>query len=206
VIHLGHNRSAKGEVFVAIQEDVQAIAISSYMGGLIEYFKYIVYLLKKYDDGYIKFFGVCGGTVLLIEAKELHQYGVDLIFSPEDGRKMELQGMINRMLEMADFATPFQFKKDLQGVTEGTSLSIARAITFMEQMDEDSVQKQNFREKLHELTHKNTPVRGITGTGGDGKSSLTDELIRRFLNETKDKKVAILSVDPTKRKTGGALL
>src|SRR5699024_3304839 len=131
-------------------------------------------------------FGGGGGTVLPKEAKELHQYGVDWIFSPEDGRKMGLQGMINRMLEMADFATPFQFEKDLQGVTEGTSLSIARAITFMEQMDEDSVQKQKFREKLHELTHKNTPVLGITGTGGAGKSSLTDELIRRFLNETKD--------------------
>lgn len=206
VIHLGHNRSAKEVVFAAIQEDVQAIAISSYQGGHIEYFKYIVDLLKEYGAGHIKVFGGGGGTVLPKEAKELHQYGVDWIFSPEDGRKMGLQGMINRMLEMADFATPFQFEKDLQGVTEGTSLSIARAITFMEQMDEDSVQKQKFREKLHELTHKNTPVLGITGTGGAGKSSLTDELIRRFLNETKDKKVAILSVDPTKRKTGGALL
>src|SRR5699024_2391222 len=169
-------------------------------------FKYIVDLLKEYGAGHIKGFGGGGGTALRNEAKELHQYGVDWILSPEDGRKVGLQGLINRMLERADLGTPCQSEGVMQGEAEGSSLSIARAITFMEQMDEDSVQKQKFREKLHELTHKNTPVLGITGTGGAGKSSLTDELIRRFLNETKDKKVAILSVDPTKRKTGGALL
>src|SRR5699024_12218433 len=121
--------------------------VSSYQGGHIEYFKYIVDLLKEYGASHIRVFGGGGGTVLPKEAKELHQYGVDWIFSPEDGRKMGLQGMINRMLEMAGFATTFQFEKDLQGVTEGTSLSIPRDMRYMKQVDEHSIQKQKFKKK-----------------------------------------------------------
>ncbi len=206
VIHLGHNRSAKEVVFAAIQEDAQAIAISSYQGGHIEYFKYIVDLLKKHGAGHIKVFGGGGGTILPKEAKELQQYGVDWIFSPEDGRTMGLQGMINRMLEMADFSTPFSLEEDVQGLLKGQRLSIARAITYIERHGEDDETKQQLLKQLQDKKNKQIPVLGITGTGGAGKSSLTDELIRRFLNETTDKKLAIISVDPTKRKTGGALL
>lgn len=206
VIHLGHNRSAKEVVFAAIQEDAQAIAISSYQGGHIEYFKYIVDLLKEHGASHIKVFGGGGGTILPKEAKELQQYGVDWIFSPEDGRTMGLQGMINRMLEMADFSTPFSVEEDVQRLLEGQRLSIARAITYIERHGEDDTTKQQLLKELQGKKNNQIPVLGITGTGGAGKSSLTDELIRRFLNETTDKKVAIISVDPTKRKTGGALL
>src|SRR5690625_2749773 len=206
VIHLGHNRSAKEVVFAAIQEDAQAIAISSYQGGHVEYFKYIVDLLKEYGASHIKIFGGGGGTILPKEAKELHAYGVDWIFSPEDGRKMGLQGMINRMLEMADFVSPFQLEEEVAGVINGESLAIARAITHIEEQEEDDAGKKQLLKVLREKGTNAIPVLGITGTGGAGKSSLTDELIRRFLNETADKKIAILSVEPTKRRTGGALL
>lgn len=205
VIHLGHNRSAKEVVFAAIQEDAQAIAVSSYQGGHVEYFKYMVDLLKEHDATHIKIFGGGGGTVLPKEAKELHAYGVDWIFSPEDGRKMGLQGMINRMLEIADFLTPFQLQEDVEGVKAGNSLAIAKTITYIEQQYDEDDKKQQLLSAL-QIQKERSPVLGITGTGGAGKSSLTDELIRRFLNETEDKKIAILSVDPTKRKTGGALL
>src|SRR5690625_215898 len=207
VIHLGHNRSAKEVVFAAIQEDAQAIAVSSYQGGHIEFFKYMVDLLEEYNASHIKIFGGGGGTVLPKEAKELHEYGVDWVFSPEDGRKMGLQGMINRMLDIADFMPPFRLKEDVAGVVAGTSLSIARTITYIEQQnDEGDKKRQVLAELQAKGQKKRVPVLGITGTGGAGKSSLTDELIRRFLNETENKKIAILSVDPTKRKTGGALL
>ena len=205
VIHLGHNRSAKEVVFAAIQEDAQAIAVSSYQGGHVEYFKYMVDLLKEHDATHIKIFGGGGGTVLPKEAKELHAYGVDWIFSPEDGRKMGLQGMINRMLEIADFTPPFQLQADVEGVKTGNSLAIAKTITYIEQQSDEDDKKQQLLAAL-QIKEERSPVLGITGTGGAGKSSLTDELIRRFLNETEDKKIAILSVDPTKRKTGGALL
>lgn len=206
VIHLGHNRSAKEVVFAAIQEDAQAIAISSYQGGHMEYFKYIVDLLKEHHASHIKIFGGGGGTILPKEAKALHEYGVDWIFSPEDGRKMGLQGMINRMLEIADLHLPFHLEEEMQGVVMGNSLAIARAITYIEQEDNEDETKRQLLKELQTKSNAQTPVLGITGTGGAGKSSLTDELIRRFLNETVDKRIAILSVDPTKRKTGGALL
>lgn len=205
VIHLGHNRSAKEVVFAAIQEDAQAIALSSYQGGHVEYFKYMIDLLHEYNASHIKVFGGGGGTILPKEAKELHDYGVSWIFSPEDGRKLGLQGMINRMLEMSDFVPPFDTEREINGVLAGDNLAIARAITYIERQDAEDEKRQQLLQALKERKNE-TPVLGITGTGGAGKSSLTDELIRRFLNEVPDKKIAILSVDPTKRKTGGALL
>ena len=206
VIHLGHNRSAKEVVFAAIQEDAHAIAVSSYQGGHIEYFKYIIDLLKENNASHIKVFGGGGGTIIPREVKELHDYGVDWIFTPEDGRKMGLQGMINRMLEISDFKQPIHLEEDMNRLFESNNQAIARMITFVERESEDTNEKEKVLEKVRKNANRNTPVLGITGTGGAGKSSLTDELIRRFLNETKDKKVAIISIDPTKRKTGGALL
>src|SRR5690625_3652140 len=206
VIHLGHNRSVEEIVQVAIQEDVQGIAVSSYQGGHVEYFKYIVDLLKENNASHIKVFGGGGGTIIPREVKELHDYGVDWIFTPEDGRKMGLQGMINRMLEISDFKQPIHLEEDMNRLFESNNQAIARMITFVERESEDTNEKEKVLEKVRKNANRNTPVLGITGTGGAGKSSLTDELIRRFLNETKDKKVAIISIDPTKRKTGGALL
>lgn len=206
VIHLGHNRSAKELVYAAIEEDVQAIAVSSYQGGHLEYFKYMIDLLKDHDASHIKVFGGGGGTIIPREVKELHQYGVDKIFTPEDGRAMGLQGMINYMIELSDFPPVINIEKDEPQLYEGNKRAIARIITYLERDDIDGTLKQQLLEKVRTKQNKNIPVLGITGTGGAGKSSLTDELIRRFLYEINDRKVAIISIDPTKRKTGGALL
>ncbi len=207
VIHLGHNRSVEEVVNAAIQEDVQGIAISSYQGGHVEYFKYMVDLLKERGAGHIRVYGGGGGVIIPREIKELHQYGVARIFSPEDGRQHGLQGMINQMLEECDFLTPIDLEQDYEQLRQGDIKAVARFITYVENA-------QFYREKtaatileqVVEEGKKNIPVMGITGTGGAGKSSLTDELIRRFLNEVEDKRIAILSIDPTIRKTGGALL
>ncbi|MFD1416407.1 fused isobutyryl-CoA mutase/GTPase IcmF [Oceanobacillus jeddahense] len=204
VIHLGHNRSVEEVVYAAIQEDAQGIAISSYQGGHVEYFKYMIDLLKELDAAHIQVLGGGGGTILPREIKELHDYGVAWLFSPEDGRKYGLQGMIDRMLEKCDFLPPVDIEKDLARLREGNRLAIGKFITLMENGDKDT--KKQVLEKLSEQQKQKTPVLGITGTGGAGKSSLTDELIRRFLNEIPERKVAILSIDPSKRKTGGALL
>ncbi|MGJ9458222.1 fused isobutyryl-CoA mutase/GTPase IcmF [Oceanobacillus sp. CF4.6] len=206
VIHLGHNRSVEEVVHAAIQEDVQAIAMSSYQGGHVEYFKYMVDLLKELGAEHIKVYGGGGGTIIPREIKELHDYGVDWIFSPEDGRKYGLQGMINRMLEQSDFIPPIDMKKDLEKLQQSDRKAIAKFITYVESDQSDPDEKQRVLESLKEKGNKDIPVLGITGTGGAGKSSLTDELIRRFMNEVNGKKVAIISIDPTKRKTGGALL
>ncbi|MEK3935826.1 fused isobutyryl-CoA mutase/GTPase IcmF [Sporosarcina sp. FSL W7-1349] len=207
VIHLGHNRSVEEVVNAAIQEDVQGIAISSYQGGHVEYFKYMYDLLQERGAPHIRIYGGGGGVIIPKEIKELHDYGVAWIFSPEDGRKMGLQGMINRMLEECDFLTEADNEMaNLEKVNTDHPEILANLITYAEEKhgknDQQAVQ---LIEKARTLT-KNTPVLGITGTGGAGKSSLTDELIRRFLQELPDKKVAILSIDPTKQKTGGALL
>ncbi|BAQ09876.1 methylmalonyl-CoA mutase [Bacillus sp. OxB-1] len=207
VIHLGHNRSVEEVVNAAIQEDVQGIAISSYQGGHVEYFKYMYDLLQERGAPHIRIYGGGGGVIIPKEIKELHDYGVAWIFSPEDGRKMGLQGMINRMLEECDFLTEADNElANLEKVNTDHPEILANLITYAEEKhgknDQQAVQ---LIEKARTLT-KNTPVLGITGTGGAGKSSLTDELIRRFLQELPDKKVAILSIDPTKQKTGGALL
>ena len=187
VIHLGHNRSVKDVVDTALQEDAQGIAISSYQGGHVEYFKYMVDLLREAGAGHVHVFGGGGGVIVHDEIAELEAYGVARIYSPEDGRLMGLQGMINDMLERSDFDP-----RD-----KGFALPLARKITNIE-LSEDHPQAIAPAHKI--------PVLGITGTGGAGKSSLTDELVRRFLIDFPEKKVAILSVDPSKRKTGGALL
>ncbi|UJL48337.1 cobalamin-dependent protein [Virgibacillus sp. NKC19-16] len=206
VIHLGHNRSVEEVVHAAIQEDAQGIAISSYQGGHVEYFKYMVDLLNELGADHIKVVGGGGGTIITREIKELHDYGVTWIFSPEDGRKYGLQGMINKILQACDFIPPIDVKKDQEQLVKGERKAMARFITYMENNEIDPDEKHEVLEALREKTDNHTPVLGITGTGGSGKSSLTDELIRRFMNEIPDKKVAIISIDPTKKKTGGALL
>jgi len=204
VIHLGHNRSVDEVVNCAIQEDVQGIAMTSYQGGHIEYFKYMYDLLQERGSGHIKIFAGGGGVILPSEIEELHNYGISKIYSPDDGRKMGLQGMINNMLEQTDYITTKSLNGELKSIPQKEVKSIAAAITVAEN-DPEAAQK--FVDELKKLSKNNkAPVLGITGTGGAGKSSLVDELVRRFLVEVKDKTLAIISVDPSKRKTGGALL
>jgi len=204
VIHLGHNRSVEEVVNCAIQEDVQGIAMTSYQGGHIEYFKYMYDLLQEKGAKHIKIFGGGGGVILPSEIEELQAHGITRIYSPDDGRKMGLQGMINNMLEQTDFITTKAITNELENIPNKEVKSIASAITVAENDPEGA---QKFVDELKKLTIKNqAPVLGITGTGGSGKSSLVDELVRRFLVEVKDKTIAIISVDPSKRKTGGALL
>ncbi len=203
VIHLGHNRSVQEVVNCAIQEDVQGIAMTSYQGGHIEYLKYMYDLLQESGAGHIKIFAGGGGVILPTEINELKGYGITQIYSPDDGRKMGLQGMINDMLKACDFQTHTSLTNELQGIQQKNVNAIASAITLAENHPE---QTENFLKELGKLNaDKKVPVIGITGTGGAGKSSLIDELVRRFLIET-DKSIAIISVDPSKRKTGGALL
>lgn len=206
VIHLGHNRSVQEIVECAIQEDVQGIAITSYQGGHVEFFQYMVDLLKQNGASHIQVFGGGGGTILPSEIDLLHKYGVTHIYSPDEGRNLGLQGMINDVVKRSDFPTPLSFNGDLQSqVLNKNPLALAQAITQMEfalLQDSPSLSlKLNFPPSAKQI-----PVLGITGTGGAGKSSLTDELVRRFLTDFPEKTIAILSVDPSKRKTGGALL
>jgi methylmalonyl-CoA mutase len=204
VIHLGHDRSVEEVVNTAIQEDAQAIAMTSYQGGHIEYFKYMRDLLNEKGAKHIKIFGGGGGVILPEEIEELHAYGIDRIYSPDDGRKMGLQGMINDMVEKADFPTGKNINGEINQLQDKFKPAIARLISAAENYMEES------KEVLDVIDAKaktiKTPVLGITGTGGAGKSSLVDELVRRFLLDFKDKTIAIVSVDPSKRKTGGALL
>jgi len=204
VIHLGHNRSVDEVVNCAIQEDVQGIAMTSYQGGHIEYFKYMFDLLQEKGSGHIKIFAGGGGVILPSEIEELQAYGISKIYSPDDGRKMGLQGMINDMLEKTDFITKASITNELASIPTKDIKAIAGAITVAENDPEGA---QKFVDELKKLSKNNkAPILGITGTGGAGKSSLVDELVRRFLVEVKDKTLAIISVDPSKRKTGGALL
>ncbi len=203
VIHLGHNRSVQEVVDCAIQEDVQGIAMTSYQGGHVEYLKYMHDLLQEKGAGHIKIFAGGGGVILPYEIKELVDYGITRIYSPDDGRHMGLQGMINDMLKECDFLTRDKLNGELAGIKKKDSKSIASAITLAENHPD---QTSEFLKEISELNQNKTiPVVGITGTGGAGKSSLVDEIVRRFLKET-DKSIAIISVDPSKRKTGGALL
>lgn len=204
VIHLGHDRSVKEIVDCAIQEDAQAIAITSYQGGHMEFFKYMYDLLKQLGCGHIKIFGGGGGTILPDEIEELHQYGIARIYSPDDGRAMGLQGMINDMLMKCDFPTGKNINGEIKSLFKKDVKSIARIISAAENFYEES--KKILKEVAELAANKKIPVLGITGTGGAGKSSLIDEIIRRFLLDFEDKTVAIISVDPSKRKTGGALL
>ena len=207
VIHLGHDRSVLDVVDCAIQEDVQAIAMTSYQGGHIEYFKYMHDLLKEKGCGHIKIFGGGGGVILPDEIKELQSYGITRIYSPDDGRSMGLQGMINDMLKQCDFATGINMNGEVDLLTKKNPKAIAKLISCAEN---NEVEFSTLRNKINSLQEKSkstkVPVLGITGTGGSGKSSLVDELVRRFLIDFKDKNIAIVSVDPSKRKTGGALL
>jgi methylmalonyl-CoA mutase len=204
VIHLGHDRSALEVVECAIQEDANAIALTSYQGGHVEYFKYMFDLLKERGCSHIRIFGGGGGVILPKEIESLHAYGIARIYSPDDGRRMGLQGMINDMLEQSDFATGINLNGEAEKLYSKDTKAIARLISAAENNPGEFVK---FHKQIHDAATKQTsPVLGITGTGGAGKSSLVDELVRRFLIEFKDKTIAIISVDPSKRKTGGALL
>lgn len=202
VIHLGHNRSAAEIVDCAIQEDAQGIAVTSYQGGHIEFFKYMYDLLKEKNCGHIRIFGGGGGTILPSEIEELHAYGITRIYSPDDGRKFGLGGMIEDVVRQCDFETVQKGEWDLAKVklTQNDAPEIAKAITYAE-----NFAMNGQLAGLKALAGK-TPVLGITGTGGAGKSSVTDELVRRFLHEYDNKTIAVISVDPSKKKTGGALL
>lgn len=201
VIHLGHNRSVEEVVNAAIQEDAHGVAVSSYQGGHVEYFKYMYDLLKEKGAPHIKIWGGGGGVILPAELKDLHAYGVAGLFSPEDGRRLGLDGMVAKMINDSDKPLPEDDVIDLiPEVTTENVPTLAKLITYAENGANEA-----FLEQARQAS-KHTPVLGITGTGGAGKSSLTDELIRRFLSEFPDKKIAILSIDPTKQKTGGALL
>lgn len=209
VIHLGHNRSAEEVVLAAIQEDVQGIALSSYQGGHVEYFKYMYDLLKEKGASHIRIYGGGGGVIIPSEIKELHDYGIARIFSPEDGRIHGLQGMINMMMEECDYPTVKTVTNEIDLLREKNIQAISKLITLAEKQELDQQEVATTAEaafeKIKSLAQE-VPVVGITGTGGAGKSSLTDELVRRFLYEFEDKTVAIISIDPTKQKTGGALL
>jgi len=204
VIHLGHDRSVEEVVNTAIQEDAQAIAMTSYQGGHNEYFKYMYDLLKEKNSEHIKIFGGGGGVILPEEIKELMDYGVTRIYAPDDGRSMGLQGMINDMVEQCDYPTGEHLNGEINDLVGKNTKSIARVISAAENFPEAS---KGVLDKVHEMAIAiDTPVLGITGTGGSGKSSLVDELVRRFLIDFEEKTIAIISVDPSKRKTGGALL
>jgi methylmalonyl-CoA mutase len=202
VIHLGHDRSAEEVVDTAIQEDANAIALTSYQGGHVEYFKYMFDLLKEKGCSHIKIFGGGGGTILPDEIAELQAYGITRIYHPDDGRAMGLQGMINDMLQKCDFPTGANLNGEVKHLKEKDYKSIARLISAAENFPEDF----NKIAASIDSASSTTPILGITGTGGSGKSSLVDELVRRFLLDFEDKSIAIISVDPSKRKTGGALL
>ncbi|MCW9706521.1 methylmalonyl-CoA mutase family protein [Fodinibius salsisoli] len=213
VIHLGHNRSVQEIVDCAIQEDVQGIAISSYQGGHMEYFKYMVDLLAEGGASHINVFGGGGGVIVEDEIKELHDYGVSRIFSVEDGSTMGLQGMINYMLEKCDFDTADIEDIDVQNIIQKDAKTIARCISAIENNHDEIISFEDGKlldgqGSVVQATKNGQaiPLIGITGTGGAGKSSLTDELVRRFLTEFEDLNIAVISIDPSKIRTGGALL
>ncbi len=204
VIHLGHDRSVEEVVNCAIEEDANAIAMTSYQGGHVEYFKYMYDLLKEKGSEHIKIFGGGGGTILPSEIEELHAYGITRLYHPDDGRSMGLQGMINDMVSQADYPTGANLAGEVDEIANKDVKSIARLISAAENFPEES---KTVMDKVHAMASATeTPVLGITGTGGAGKSSLVDELVRRFLIDFPEKEIAIVSVDPSKRKTGGALL
>src|SRR6187431_638770 len=204
VIHLGHDRSVEEVVNTAIQEDANAIAMTSYQGGHNEYFKYMYDLLQEKGAGHIKIFGGGGGVILPSEIAELQDYGITRIYAPDDGRAMGLQGMINDLVERSDFPIGDKLTNELDLIENKTPTAIARLISAAENFPEIA---KPFFDAIHEKNkHCKTPVLGITGTGGAGKSSLVDELVRRFLIDFPEKTIGLISVDPSKRKTGGALL
>ncbi len=207
VIHLGHNRSVQEIVNAALQEDVQGIAITSYQGGHVEFFKYMIDLLKANGGANIKVFGGGGGVIVPSEIRELHAYGVTRIYAPEDGVHMGLQGMINEVVQQSDFdvadeGTP-GVEQALAGLQAGDKRLLARLITLLENGEAPAL-KEPILKAAAGLT---VPVLGITGTGGAGKSSLTDEIVRRFrLDQGDTVKIGLISIDPSRKRTGGALL
>ncbi|MBC3869562.1 methylmalonyl-CoA mutase family protein [Undibacterium oligocarboniphilum] len=208
VIHLGHNRSVEEIVTAALQEDAQGIAISSYQGGHVEYFKYMIDLLRQRGGAHIKVFGGGGGVIVPEEIADLHVYGVTRIFSPEDGQRMGLVGMILSMIQACDVNLSGYAPTSLDVLTEGDITTrhrpLAQLITALEN---DSVQPELRAELLKAAQQTSVPAFGITGTGGAGKSSLTDELIRRIrLDQDDQLNIALISIDPSRRKSGGALL
>lgn len=204
VIHLGHDRSVEEVVNCAIQEDANAIAMTSYQGGHNEYFKYMYDLLQEKGAGHIKIFGGGGGVILPEEIKELMDYGITRIYSPDDGRELGLQGMINDLVQQSDFAIGDSLNGEVNKLANKEVGSIARVISAAENFPEVA---KDALDAIHEKNkNSKTPVLGITGTGGAGKSSLVDELVRRFLIDFPEKTIGLISVDPSKRKTGGALL
>ncbi|MDG1055333.1 MAG: cobalamin-dependent protein, partial [Schleiferiaceae bacterium] len=204
VIHLGHDRSVEEVVDTAIQEDANAIAMTSYQGGHTEYFKYMYDLLQEKGAGHIKIFGGGGGTILPEEIDELHAYGITRLYHPDDGRKLGLQGMINDLVAQSDFLVGDALPSDLASLPSASAATVARWISAAENCGEKHA------DALGQVSEKaaaiKTPILGITGTGGAGKSSMVDELVRRFLLDFPEKRLAVVSVDPSKRKTGGALL
>jgi methylmalonyl-CoA mutase len=202
VIHLGHNRSVQDIVDCAIEEDANAIAFTSYQGGHVEFLKYMYDLLREKGCGHIKIVGGGGGTILPSEIEELHAYGIDRIYSPDDGRALGLQGMINDLLQICDFPSGKNVVLDTSKLKQKNAHHIAQLISAAENYpaEFDKIESQ-----ISNLTSQ-VPILGITGTGGAGKSSLTDELVRRFMLDFPEKTMSIISVDPSRRKTGGALL
>ncbi|WP_219837248.1 fused isobutyryl-CoA mutase/GTPase IcmF [Paenibacillus sp. R14(2021)] len=208
VIHLGHNRSVEEVTSAAIQEDVQGIAISSYQGGHVEYLSYMLDVLKQRGAGHIKIFAGGGGVIVPSEINRLQQYGITRIFSPDDGREMGLQGMINYMIQACDHETPRQIEQDIVSLNGRQWGPVARLITLAEEHAAIANPDESVAQVLEQLhVHApQVPVIGITGTGGAGKSSLTDELVRRYLDHFPQRSIAVISIDPTKKKSGGALL
>ena len=208
VIHLGHNRSVEEIVTAALQEDVQGIAVSSYQGGHVEFFKYMLDLLRSRGGAHIKVYGGGGGVIVPAEIEELHDYGVARIFSPEDGQKMGLQGMIGSMVAACDEDLSARAPKKLDALRDADLTKRWRALAQLVTALENDKAPDDICYELHKAADTaRAPVVGITGTGGAGKSSLTDELIRRFRLDQDDKlSIAVISIDPSRRKTGGALL
>src|SRR5688500_6887769 len=204
VIHLGHDRSVEEVVNTAIQEDAQAIALTSYQGGHNEYFKYMHDLLVEKGAGHIRIFGGGGGVILPEEIRQLMDYGITRIYSPDDGRAMGLQGMINELIEMSDTPIGETLSDEVAQLADKNPVAIARLISAAENYYDRH--KDVFAQVKDLADRSAAPVLGITGTGGAGKSSMVDEIVRRFLLDFKDKTIGIVSVDPSKRKTGGALL
>jgi len=208
VIHLGHNRSVEDIVIAAVEEDAQGVGISSYQGGHLEFFKYMVDLLKEKKASHIKVFGGGGGVIIPEEIEELEKYGVAKIYSPNDGLQWGLQGMINHMVKNLDFSTVQDKNINMDHLSPDNKLMVANLITAVElEKNGGNGHFTNLQARLKEkIGNRKIPVVGITGTGGSGKSSLTDELILRLLNDMQDIHVAIVSCDPTRRRTRGALL